>query len=277
MHTAKRINVYPGLKHKMKNKEEVSVIKSAINYYKAAIKEYQVLGSMNDVLQSMIADLLDYTCDPLPADWQTLAGKLYEDLNVLIKSGEDAGITNANILSPLSSASQIARNLTKLNKSEPTQKLCHYYEAIRNNLCDALKNISPNPNIVAQKAYVDYDRLVHDGQDGLVGANNQLRKLQNPKRMPDNYPDIIHDVYDIVDSVFEGFSAYKLHGLPYNNPVFMNNLSKADKVLAEISNHLRTGNEQDYASEPWKVWVASESKTAFDCIYEAMTVYVTPE
>lgn len=157
----------------MNKNEESQVIKSAIKFYRTAVKEYAVLGNINEVLQSMIDDLVAYTCDPVPVDWQSLALKLYNDLSILEKAAQDNGVTNASVLSPLSSAGQIARNLTKLNKSEPTQKLQHYYEAIRNNLCDALKNISPDPKVRTQKSmFSGLKELCFDVRKALYSINS---------------------------------------------------------------------------------------------------------
>jgi hypothetical protein len=189
--------------------EEAQVIKSAIKFYHAAVKEYAVLGNINDVLQSMIDDLVAYTVDPMPDDWQSLAGKLYSDLSILEKAAQDNGIVNANILSPLSSASQIARNLTKLNSTEPPQKLFHYYIAIRNNLCDALKNVSPDPRVTTSKsikAFVNYNKLIRFETDSVQSIVN---KLQNVVDEHENITlEDLNDLHDLLDSIYGAFEAY---------------------------------------------------------------------
>lgn len=221
----------------MKNKnEEIQVIKNAIKFYHATVKEYAVLGSINDVLQSMIDDLVSYTCDPMPEDWQRLAVKLYNDLNIVAQAAQDNGVTNANVLSPLYSAAQVARNLTKLNNTEPVQKLQHYYTAIRNNLCDALRNVSPNPDITSSKSYkaVSYNALVRNDEFGIASILKQLVDVNNGNELhPSITPETMME--DII-AIEEQFLSYRdVNGRGYNNPKFY-------VLLGEVKGNLKRFN-----------------------------------
>lgn len=120
----------------------------AIKAYKLAIKMYVIEGSIVDILNSMMSELDKYSVPPdvcsTPSDWMQLAGTLSDDLNLLVQTGRDNGIDEANILAPLSEAAQYATSISKRNDSEPEDDVYESFAAIQLCLEDTLNNLMPS-------------------------------------------------------------------------------------------------------------------------------------
>ena len=126
--------------------KEALAIKSAIKYYRA-IKAYQVLGSIADVLNSMINELGKYaTIGSIPSDWYQLAKTLVSDLSLLESTSRENGIVDAEFFTPLSKAWKYASQVKVWGDNQtniPLSTANAYFANIRNNLTDALSIIIP--------------------------------------------------------------------------------------------------------------------------------------